>query len=151
MFQALLILFGIVGVALAAAAVLETGQHLAQIPPVMSPQRPLLLVYTFPTYVDDITGQLEAIKTLEHEWHDRVDVTIVGAFDQLEDAARYGVMTVPTTILLNACGQVAFINEKVKSAEELRVQAASVSRALSAQTGTSRAYPVYHEEQPCQS
>lgn len=123
---------------------------------------PQLLVFDFPTENIDAAAQAAAIEAVRREWRGIVEVQRVRVFDQLEYTAQFGIYTVPSTILLDSHGRVAFINESDTSAETLSAQLATLApppagvirTPARAQAGAHKGkFDLYEtrEELPCQS
>jgi hypothetical protein len=83
--------------------------------------RPVLLVFTYPTRGHSYGEQIAIIEQLPECL---VQVEIVNVWNQLEYAARYGVLYIPTTIVLDAQQRVVTVNPDIVSADELRAQLA---------------------------
>lgn len=87
-----------------------------------STQRVTLLVFTSPTCAPCKLQQLPIIDRLLREWPDQVDFQIIDVAEQPEVAARYGVWSVPTTIVLDGQHNVIAINQGVVLEKKLREQ-----------------------------
>lgn len=87
-----------------------------------STQRATLLVFTSPTCAPCKLQQLPIINRLLGEWPAQVNFEIIDVAEQPEVAARYGVWSVPTTIVLDEQQNVIAINQGVASETKLRVQ-----------------------------
>ena len=95
-------------------------QHQAQA--ITSTGKPVLLYFTTPTCAPCKTIQRPAIERLKHELGDGLQVVEIDAAAQPEQAGRWGVLSVPTTILLDPAGKPRHINHGVAPAEKLRRQ-----------------------------
>ena len=84
--------------------------------------KPTLLYFTTPTCVPCKTVQRPAIERLQRELGDGLQVIEIDAAAQPDQADRWGVLSVPTTILLDPAGKPRHINHGVAPAEKLRRQ-----------------------------
>lgn len=84
--------------------------------------RPILLYFTTPTCAPCKTIQRPAIERLQQELGDGLQVVEIDAAAEPEQAGRWGVLSVPTTILLDPAGKPRHINHGVAPAEKLRRQ-----------------------------
>lgn len=66
--------------------------------------------------------QQPALQDLESELGDRVQIIQVDIETQPDDAKRWGVMSLPTTYILNADGEAKAVNYGVASAQKLKQQ-----------------------------
>ena len=83
---------------------------------------PTLLYFTTPTCVPCKTIQRPAIERLKQMAGDRLQVVEIDASSQPEVARRWGVLSVPTTFVIDASGQPRHVNHGVASAEKLMHQ-----------------------------
>lgn len=84
--------------------------------------KPVLLYFTTPTCAPCKTIQRPAIERLQRELGDGLQVVEIDAAAQPEQADLWGVLSVPTTILLDPAGRPRHINHGVAPAEKLRRQ-----------------------------
>ncbi|HLF26025.1 MAG TPA: thioredoxin family protein [Anaerolineae bacterium] len=91
------------------------------------PGRSALLVFTSPTCAPCKLQQLPIVDRLMTGWADRVDVRVIDVTEQPDTAARFGVWSLPTTIVLDGAGQVEAINQGVASERKLRAQFERIS------------------------
>lgn len=87
--------------------------------------RAAVLVFTSPTCAPCKLQQLPIIDRILLDWRDRIDVEIVDITAEPDMAVRYGVWSLPTTIVLDAQRKVIAINQGVAYEHELREQLAS--------------------------
>lgn len=86
------------------------------------PGTPVLLYFTTPTCVPCKTVQRPAIQRVSQQIGSRVQVLEIDASQQPELASQWGVMSVPTTFLIDAKGRPRHINHGVAPAEKLLKQ-----------------------------
>jgi thioredoxin 1 len=84
--------------------------------------RPELLIFTSPTCAPCKLQQMPIVDQLMAVWSDRVETRVVDVTEQPEVAAKYSVWSLPTTIVIDAAGHVAAINQGVASEQKLRQQ-----------------------------
>jgi len=84
--------------------------------------RPALLVFTSPTCAPCKLQQMPIVDRLMAGWSDRIDLRVIDVTEQPETASRFGVWSLPTTIVLDDQGHVRAINQGVASEPKLRVQ-----------------------------
>ncbi len=84
--------------------------------------RPALLVFTSPTCAPCKLQQMPIVDRLMTGWRDRIDVRVIDVTEQPDVAARFGVWSLPTTIVLDAEGRVTAINPGVAGERKLREQ-----------------------------
>ena len=86
------------------------------------PGIPAILYFTTPTCSPCKTVQRPALQALLTELGDAVQVIEVNALEQPEAADRWGVLSVPTTFILDKLGRPREINYGVAGVEKLRHQ-----------------------------
>ena len=86
------------------------------------PGVPVLLYFTTPTCAPCKTVQRPAIQRLSDLVGDRLQVIEVDASQQTGLASHWGVMSVPTTFLLDASRQPRHVNHGVASLDKLLKQ-----------------------------
>ena len=84
--------------------------------------RPTILYFTADYCAPCRLRQRPAIKKLTEEWNANVQIIEVDIVEQTEDAKRWGIMSIPTTYILNSQGEVTAINYGVASAQKLKQQ-----------------------------
>ena len=87
---------------------------------------PVLLYFTTPTCVPCKTVQRPAIQRVSQQIGSRVRVLEIDASQQPELASQWGVMSVPTTFLIDAQGRPRHVNHGVALAEKLMKQIADI-------------------------
>jgi len=130
MLERVLVSVALIGLGVLAYRVLLSAQrHIAdRRSPVSS--RPALLIFTSPTCAPCKLQQMPIINRLMNEWRDRIDVRVIDVTEQSEEASRFGVWSLPTTIVLNAAGRVSAINQGVAGERQLREQFERVSETV---------------------
>jgi len=83
---------------------------------------PAILYFTTPTCVPCETVQRPAIQQVQRTLGDEVQVIEVDASKRIDLASEWGVMSVPTTFILDKNGQPHQINHGVARAEKLLTQ-----------------------------
>ena len=84
--------------------------------------RPALLVFTSPTCAPCKLQQMPIVNRLMQRWGDRLELRIVDVTRQPDVAHRFGVWSLPTTIVLDPAGNVSAINQGVASEWKLGEQ-----------------------------
>lgn len=87
---------------------------------------PVLLYFTTPTCVPCKTVQRPAIQRVSQQMGSRVQVVEIDASQQPDLASQWGVMSVPTTFLIDAKGRPRHVNHGVAPAEKLLKQIADI-------------------------
>ena len=88
----------------------------------LRPGIPAILYFTTPTCAPCRARQRPAIQRLLAELDDRVQVIEVNAAEQLDAARRWGVLSIPTTFVLDGEGRPRAMNTGVAGLETLRSQ-----------------------------
>jgi len=91
----------------------------------LGPIRPgafLLVYFTTPTCVPCKTVQRPAIQKISEMLGNTLQVLEIDATQQPDLASRWGVLSVPTTFLIDPRGQVRYVNHGVTRAEQLLIQ-----------------------------
>ena len=88
----------------------------------LRPGVPAIVYFTSPTCAPCRTQQRPAIQRLLDELNDRVQVIEVNALNQPYAARRWGVLSIPTTFVLDGGGTLRQINHGVTGADELKQQ-----------------------------
>lgn len=83
---------------------------------------PTILYFTTPTCVPCKTVQRPAIQQVQKALGDGVQIIEVDASQRMDLADEWGVMSVPTTFIIDRNGQPRQINHGVTRAEKLLVQ-----------------------------
>jgi len=83
---------------------------------------PLVMAFTTPQCVPCRTMQRPALEELERRFPGRVEVREVDAADVPDLADRFGIMTVPSTVVIDPQGGVVAINYGLARWEKLAAQ-----------------------------
>jgi thiol-disulfide isomerase/thioredoxin len=100
-------------------AILRRTEDLSRHLPGWQPGRAVILYFTTPECAPCRTVQRPALQRVQSEWGDRLQVIEVDATRRADLARRWGVLSVPTTFLLDASGKPRFVNHGVTRAEQL--------------------------------
>ncbi len=100
------------------------GRLAAQDPLLASlrPGIPAIVYFTSPACAPCITQQKPALSSLQADLGDAVQVVEVDALQHPETADRWGVLSVPTTFVLDRQGRPREVNYGVAGADKLRQQ-----------------------------
>ena len=74
---------------------------------------PAVLLFTTPFCMPCKTVVIPALERLEREMGDRLQVLQIDACERPEDADRWGVLSAPTTFILDASGSTRAVNHGV--------------------------------------
>lgn len=83
---------------------------------------PAILYFTTPDCVPCKTVQAPALETLQAQLGERLQVIKIDASERNDLADAWGVLSVPTTFIIDAQGQPRHVNNGVASAAKLRQQ-----------------------------
>ena len=86
------------------------------------PEKPVLVYFTTPDCVPCRTVQRPAIERVSNMLGKNLEVIEINAYDQPELAQTWGVMSVPTTFVLDTRGEARYVNNGVARAEKLLEQ-----------------------------
>ena len=86
------------------------------------PEKPVLVYFTTPDCVPCKTIQRPAIAKVTDVLGEKLEVIEINAYDQPELAQTWGVMSVPTTFILDTKGEARYVNNGVARAEKLLEQ-----------------------------
>jgi thiol-disulfide isomerase/thioredoxin len=86
------------------------------------PGIPTILYFTTPTCVPCRTVQAPALERLSAKYHDAMQVIKIDAQEHPEVADHWGVLTVPTTFVIDPTGKARYFNPGVALAEKLQQQ-----------------------------
>ena len=86
------------------------------------PDKPVLVYFTTPDCVPCKTVQRPAIEQVSNILGEKLEVVEINAYDQPELAQTWGVMSVPTTFVLDPHGEARYVNNGVARAEKLLEQ-----------------------------
>ena len=92
------------------------------------PGSPAILYFTTPTCVPCRTVQRPAILSLKEQLGEDLQVVEIDASVHPELADEWGILTVPTTFLIDASGQPRRVNQGVASKEKLFQQLKEIIR-----------------------
>jgi thioredoxin 1 len=84
--------------------------------------RPIVLAFSTPDCVPCRTAQKPALDQLQRRYADRVDVRMIDATINPEVADRFGILTVPSTVVVGADGKVLAVNYGLARADKLATQ-----------------------------
>ena len=87
--------------------------------PGRKPGIPAVLYFTTPNCAPCKTVQRPALQRLQAHLGDRLQIIEVDAAAQPELASRWGVLSVPTTFIIDARGQLRHVNHGATRAEKL--------------------------------
>ena len=90
------------------------------------PDKPVIVYFTTPDCAPCKTVQRPALKQISNELGEEVQVIEIDATEHPELAKQWGVMSVPTTFLLDAHGKARFVNNGVARVEKLMGQLQSL-------------------------
>lgn len=99
--------------------ILHRAARLPQIAGFGSPRKPTLLYFTTPNCTPCKTIQRPAIERLKQLLGDRVQIIEIDAESQPELARQWGVLSVPTTFVLDAQGNPRHVNHGVALVDKL--------------------------------
>lgn len=86
------------------------------------PNKPVLVYFTTPDCAPCKTVQRPAIERVTKLLGEKLEVIEINAYEQPDLAKTWGVMSVPTTFVLDACGEARYVNNGVARAEKLLEQ-----------------------------
>lgn len=86
------------------------------------PNKPILVYFTTPDCAPCKTVQRPAINQVSRLLGERLEIVEIDATQRPDLAKVWGVMSVPTTFLLDARGEARFVNNGVARAEKLMEQ-----------------------------
>ena len=84
--------------------------------------KPVILYFTTPECVPCRTIQRPALARLQQQLGDRLQVVEVDAQERPDLASQWGVLSVPTTFIIDARGQVRQVNHGAARVEKLEKQ-----------------------------
>ena len=86
------------------------------------PNKPMIVYFTTPDCVPCKTVQRPALNKLSGLMGDKLEVVEIDATERPDLAKQWGVMSVPTTFLLDARGDARYVNNGVARVEKLMEQ-----------------------------
>lgn len=91
------------------------------------PHKPVIVYFTTPDCAPCKTVQRPALQKVTTLLGDEVEVVEIDATERPDLAKTWGVMSVPTTFLLDARGEARYVNNGVTRAEKLIEQLQSMA------------------------
>jgi len=91
------------------------------------PNKPVIVYFTTPDCAPCKTVQRPALQKVTNLLGDEVEVVEIDATERPDLAKTWGVMSVPTTFLLDARGEARYVNNGVTRAEKLIEQLQSMA------------------------
>lgn len=88
----------------------------------LNPNIPTIIYFTTPNCIPCKTQQMPALDKLKTDLGEKIQIVQVDATEQPEAADRWGVLSAPTTFVLNTNGQRNAVNHGVADAEKLKRQ-----------------------------
>ena len=86
------------------------------------PNKPVIVYFTTPDCAPCKTVQRPALKQISALMGENLEVVEIDATERPDLARTWGVMSVPTTFLLDATGEARYVNHGVTRAEKLLEQ-----------------------------
>jgi thioredoxin-like negative regulator of GroEL len=86
------------------------------------PEKPVIVYFTTPDCAPCKTIQRPALNKLSSLMGDKLEVVEIDATQRPDLARQWGVMSVPTTFLLDARGKARYVNNGVARVEKLMEQ-----------------------------
>jgi thiol-disulfide isomerase/thioredoxin len=86
------------------------------------PGTPAILYFTTPDCAPCKTVQRPALRSVQNRLGDRLQVIEVNAYEQPDLAKEWGVLSVPTTFIIDASGRPRHVNHGVTTADKLMEQ-----------------------------
>lgn len=86
------------------------------------PKKPVIVYFTTPECAPCKTVQRPALNQVLKLFGEKLEVVEINATERPDLAKRWGVMSVPTTFLLDARGKARYVNNGVARAEKLMQQ-----------------------------
>ena len=86
------------------------------------PKKPVLVYFTTPDCAPCKTVQRPAIEQVRNLLGEKLHVIEINAYERPDLAKLWGVISVPTTFLLNARGEARYVNNGVARANKLMEQ-----------------------------
>ena len=103
-------------------ASVSANRHLDPILRGLLPNVPAIIYFTTPSCIPCKTQQQPALRRLKTELGENVQIIQIDATEQPEAADRWGVLSAPTTFVLNAQGQPNAVNHGVADEHKLKRQ-----------------------------
>jgi thiol-disulfide isomerase/thioredoxin len=115
--------FFLLGFALLAVLRQAHGRHVSSL--AIAGARPALLYFTGDHCAACVT-QSQILQQVVEKWPGRFAIETINAEAELEKASRYGVFTLPTTLVLDPAGTVRHVNYGLADARKLVKQLESI-------------------------
>ena len=93
----------------------------------LKPGVPTILYFTTPTCIPCKTVQTPALNRLQAELGEAIQIVKVDATENPDAAQRWGVLSAPTTFVIDGQGATKAINHGVAEADKLRAQISRVA------------------------
>ncbi len=99
--------------------IVKRAQASAHNPGLFHPGKPTILYFTTPDCAPCKTVQQPALHKVKSRLGDDLQIVEVNAFEQPDLARQWGVLSVPTTFIIDSSGKPRHVNHGVTSAEGL--------------------------------
>ncbi len=101
---------------------IKRAQASAQDPGLIHPGKPTILYFTTPDCAPCRTVQRPALRKVKSRLGESLQIVEINAVEQPDLARQWGVLSVPTTFIIDAAGTPRHVNHGVTSAEGLLEQ-----------------------------
>ncbi len=134
MIERLLIIITLTSIALLAYQICKRCQlrRVSQADPLLAsvqPGTPVIVYFTVPSCIPCLTQQRPALEQIQAELGDQVQIVQVDATEDPDTADRWGVMSAPTTFVVDGRGQAHAVNHGVADASQLKSQLLAIREA----------------------
>ncbi len=102
--------------------IVKRAQAGAHNPGLFHPGKPTILYFTTPDCAPCKTVQRPALHKVKRRMGDSLQIVEINAVEQPDLARQWGVLSVPTTFIIDASGKPRHVNHGVTSAEGLMEQ-----------------------------
>jgi thiol-disulfide isomerase/thioredoxin len=119
---AAIVVAGLLAYRVISGMVLSRANHQVHQPDLFKVGTPVILYFTTPECAPCKTIQRPALQRLQNVLGDRLQIVEINAQDKPDLAKEWGVLSVPTTFLLDASGKARQVNHGATSAEKLLAQ-----------------------------
>ena len=86
------------------------------------PNKPVIVYFTTPDCIPCKTVQRPALNQISSLMGDKLEVVEIDAIERSDLSQQWGVLSVPTTILLDSRGKARYVNNGVARVEKLMEQ-----------------------------